>query len=39
MSVLLKGSCPPMAEVCELGRECALVYGLLWESAFYEVVG
>lgn len=28
-----------MAEVCELGRECALVYGLLWESAFKDVSG
>jgi hypothetical protein len=26
-----------MREVLELGRECGLIYGLLWESAFKDV--
>jgi len=34
MSVALKGSCPPMRKVLMLGRECGLIYGLLWEAAF-----
>lgn len=36
MSVLLEGSCPPHREVLKLGRQCSLVYGLLWESAFKD---
>ena len=39
MTVKLKGSCPPMNEVLELGRECGLVYGLMWESAFKDSDG
>lgn len=39
MSVLLKGSCPPMLEVFELGRECGPIYALLWEGAFNDAVG
>jgi len=39
MSVILKGSCPPIQEVLKLGRECGLVYGLLWEAAFADVRG
>ena len=39
MSVILKGSCPPMQEVLRLGRECGLIYGLLWEAAFRDVRG
>lgn len=39
MSVVLEGSCPPMVEVFELGRECGPIYALLWESAFKDVVG
>jgi len=37
MAVILEGSCPPMKEVLGLGRECGLIYGLLWESAFKDV--
>ena len=36
MAVKLKGSCPPMGEVLELGTECGVVYGLMWESAFRD---
>ena len=39
MAVLLVGSCPPMVEVFDLGRECGPVYALLWESAFKDVSG
>ena len=39
MAVLLVGSCPPMVEVFDLGRECGPVYALLWESAFNDVSG
>ena len=28
-----------MNEVLELGRECGLVYGLMWESAFKDSDG
>ena len=37
MAVLLEGACPPHREVLKLGRQCSLVYGLLWESAFKDV--
>ena len=37
MAVLLGGSCPPMKEVLGLGRQCGLVYGVLYESAFRDI--
>ena len=39
MAVILEGSCPPMADVFLLGRECGPVYALLWEAAFWDVRG
>ena len=37
MPVLLAGSCPPMKEVLGLSRQCGLVYGILYESAFRDI--
>ena len=37
MAVLLEGTCPPYREVLGLGRQCGLVYGVLYESAFKDV--
>jgi len=37
LAVILEGACPPHREVLGLGRQCSLVYGLLWESAFKDV--
>jgi len=39
VSVILQGSCPPMAKVFTLGRECGAVYALLWEDAFKDATG
>lgn len=32
----MEGTCPPYREVLALGRQCGLVYGLLWESAYAD---
>ena len=37
LAVLLEGSCLPYREVLALGRQCGLVYGLLWESAYKDL--
>ena len=39
MVVKLRGECPPMREVLELGRAAGLVYALMWESAFRDERG
>ena len=39
MSVLLTGACPAMVQACRLGRECGLVYGVLWEAAWHDCRG
>jgi len=39
MSVLLVGACPAMREACRLGRECGLVYGVMWEAAWHDQRG
>lgn len=36
MPVLLEGACPLMREACLLGRECGLVYGVMWEAAWHD---
>ena len=36
MAILLKGTCPLMREALALGRECGLVYGVMWEAAFHD---
>ena len=36
MSVVLRGSCPPIRKALLLGRECGLIYGLMWEAAFWN---
>lgn len=39
MAVLLTGSCPLTREALALGRECGLVYGVLWEAAWHDQRG
>lgn len=36
MGVLLTDACPLMRDACQLGRECGLVYGVLWEAAWHD---
>lgn len=39
MAVRLDGACPLMREALALGRECGLVYGVLWEAAWHDQRG
>lgn len=39
MAVLLTGACPMTREALALGRECGLVYGVLWEAAWHDQRG
>lgn len=39
LAVRLEGSCPLMREACRLGKECGLVYGVLWEAAWHDQRG
>ena len=39
MAVLLVGACPLMREALALGRECGLVYGVMWEAAWHDQRG
>ena len=39
MAVLLRDTAPPFRDVLKLGRECALVYGLMWQSAAMDERG
>ena len=36
MAVHLADACPLMQEACRLGRECGLVYAVLWEAAWHD---
>jgi hypothetical protein len=36
MAVLLTDACPMTREACRLGRECGLVYAVLWEAAWHD---
>ncbi|MFZ9569081.1 MAG: hypothetical protein ACO28M_04475, partial [Vulcanococcus sp.] len=35
----LDGACPMTREALALGRECGLVYGVLWEAAWHDQRG
>ena len=39
MAVRLDGACPMMREALALGRECGLVYGVMWEAAWHDQRG
>lgn len=39
VAVHLTDACPLMTEACRLGRECGLVYGVMWESAWRDQRG
>lgn len=39
MAVLLAGACPLMRDALALGRECGLVYSVMWEAAFHDQRG
>ena len=39
MAVVLTGACPAMREALALGRECGLVYGVMWEAAWHDQRG
>lgn len=39
LAVHLTDACPLMREALALGRECGLVYGVLWEAAWHDQRG